>query len=216
VGFAQPAPEATAQPTYSVAELPQEPAIQSLAEPSTHPGAVGFVPLRAGERTDLFFKGFLGSPTTYYESVAAASVGLIANQPEGWHRTFGGYSKRVVTGFTLYTVEEVTHDAGDAALDLDPRYFRCRCNGGFRRAANAVKMTFLAYDRNGDTRLDLPRLVGDYGASMLVTTWYPANYSPLTRGVQTGHVQLGLDIGVNLIREFSPELKRFFHRSRQL
>lgn len=45
---------------------------------------------------------------------------------------------------------------------------------------------------------------------MIVTTWYPKRYDPLVQGVQMGHAQIGFAVGVNVIREFSPELKRFF------
>ncbi len=131
-------------------------------------------------------------------------------EPDGWGRTFRGYGQRTGTEFVLYTVEEAVRDAGDAALGLDPRYFPCRCSGLLHRSGNALKMTLLASDGNGKLHPDLPRFAGDYGSSMLVTTWYPANYSPLVQGVKLGHVQLGLDTGVNLLREFSPEFKRFF------
>ena len=95
-------------------------------------------------------------------------------------------------------------------LGLDPRYFRCRCSGGWRRSWNAVQMTFLAYDSHGHKRIDFPQLAGAYGSGMIVTTWYPNHYSPLVQGVQMGHQEVGLAAGVNLLREFSPELKRFF------
>ena len=45
---------------------------------------------------------------------------------------------------------------------------------------------------------------------MIVTTWYPQRYDPLVQGVQMGQQQIGFVVGINLIREFSPELKRFF------
>jgi hypothetical protein len=109
-------------------------------------------------------------------------------------------------------MEEAIHDSGDAALGLDPRYFRCRCAGVWHRSGHALKMTLFAYDANGNKHLDLPRFVGDYGSAMIVTTWYPTHYSPVVQGVQLGHAQLGMDAGVNVLREFSPELKRFLHK----
>ncbi len=210
----QPISEARLQPAADPdILLPEEPAVSKTpaAElPQSYPGDIGFVPLRGEERVNLFFKGYLASPVNYLAMATSASVSWIAGEPEGWGRNIGGYGRRAGTEFVLYTAEEAVHDAGDAALGLDPRYFRCRCSGLWRRSGNALKMTLFAYDGNGKLHLDLPRFAGDYGSSMLVTSWYPANYSPLVQGVRMGHVQLGLDAGTNLLREFSPELKRIF------
>ena len=176
------------------------------------PGEDGFVPLTASQRTSLFFKGYLGSPLPYYESLATSGGQFIVGEPEGWPRTSAGYAQRAGTAVTLLVVEEGVHEAGDAALGLDPRYYRCRCSGLWRRTGHAFKMTFLAYDSLGHLHLDTPRLVGDYGGSMLVTSWYPSGYASLVQGVQMGHAQVGYDAGINLLREFTPELKRFLHR----
>ena len=182
----------------------------SLAGP-IQPGEAGFVPLTASQRSSLFFKGYLGSPLAYYESLATSSGQFMIDEPEGWPRTTAGYAERAGTAFTLLVVEEGVREAGDAALGLDPRYYRCRCTGVLHRSGHALKMTFLAYDSAGHLHLDTPRLVGDYGGSMLVTTWYPARNAPLVQGVQMGHAQVGFDVGINLVREFTPELKRFLH-----
>jgi hypothetical protein len=197
--------------------LPEEPGISRPIDESSsrlpHPGPIqpgeyGFVPLDTGQRANLFFKGYLASPISYLAMATSAGASWIAGEPEGWGRTLGGYSRRAGTEFLLYTTQEAMHDAGDAVMGLDPRYFPCRCSGLLQRSGHALAMTLLAYDGNGNLRLDLPRFAGDYGSSMLVTTLYPSAYSPLVQGVKMGHVQVGLDAGLNLIREFSPEFKR--------
>ena len=217
-GFAQStsafAPESASQPASQLAsQFQQQPATNPVAAlQPLQPGDSDFAALSADQRASLFFKGYLGSPITYYESAATASGSLIANVPEEWHRTWGGYSRRAGNSFALFTMEAAMHDAGDAALALDPRYFPCRCAGVWHRSGHALKMTLFAFDAEGNKHFDLPRIIGDYGGAMIVTTWYPAHYSPLVQGVQLGHVQLGMDAGVNLLREFSPELKRFLHK----
>jgi hypothetical protein len=196
------------------------PAIQLTAEVTTqpaissYPGESGFVSLTGSERTSLFFKGYLGEPSTYLTPLVEAGASQLAGEPEGWPRSFNGFNRRSGTALMLNTVEAGIHNAGDAALRLDPRYFRCRCSGGWRRSWYAFKMTALAYDGDGHARLDLPRFAGDYAGSMLVTTWYPSPYSPLVQGVKMGHTQLGTDFAFNLLREFSPEMKRFLRKFR--
>jgi len=55
-------------------------------------------------------------------------------------------------------------------------------------------------------------LSGIYAGSMLMMYWYPRGYDPLTNGVRNGNIAMGVTTGIYLIREFSPELKRMFHR----
>lgn len=42
--------------------------------------------------------------------------------------------------------------------------------------------------------------------------WYPRGYDPLTKGVRNGNIAVGVTAGIYLIKEFSPELKKTFHR----
>jgi len=174
------------------------------------PGERGYSPLSGRQRSDRFFKDYLASPFTYVAAAGAASGGEISNDPREWGRGWDGYGKRVGSVFAMFTTDTGVHEAGDAALKLDPRYFRCRCVGGLHRTWFAIEMTLLKYNAEGQKRIDLPQVASAYAAGMTVTTWYPKRYSPLVQGVQMGHQELALDIGVNMIREFGPELKRFF------
>lgn len=180
---------------------------QQAATPPTDPG---YVPLTGPERWRRFTRGYLASPGTYFAAAGAALGGEISNEPKEWGRGIDGYGRRVGTEFAQFTIHTGVHEAGDALLGLDPRYFPCRCAGGWRRTGHALAFTFLAYDAHGRKRVDWPQLAGAYGSTMTVTTWYPSHYSPLVQGVQQGHQEMGLVLGVNLVREFRPELKRFF------
>jgi len=195
--------------TIAAAPLVEAPSVSSYA--GDYPGEPGFVPLTGGERANLYFKGYLGAPSTYVLALFEGGGSQIAGTPDGWPRTFNGYERRAATSLALNVTETAVRSAGDAAMRLDPRYFPCRCGGVLHRSWYALKMTALAYDNNGHVHLDLPRFAADYGGSMFVTTWYPASYSPLTQGIKLGHVQVGFDLGFNLYREFSPEMKRVLH-----
>lgn len=199
------------------ATLPNAPS--AVSGPAA-PGEPGYAPLTASQRWNRFGKDFLGSPSTYVAAAGAASGGFLSHDPKDpageWGRNLGGYGRRVGTEFAIFTIHTGVHEAGDAALGLDPRYFRCRCSGAGARTWNALQFTFLAYDRNGHKRLDLPQFAGAYGATMISRTWYPDHYSPLVQGVQAGHAELGLVFVVNMAREFSPEIKRTLHKMNPL
>lgn len=215
-GFAiEPAAQPVLLPAASTELLPvapnAAPSANVLTASIAYPGEPGFVPLTGDERSSLFFKGYLGAPTTYLMPLVEGGASQMAGVPVGWPSDMNGYNRRVGTSLVLNTMEAGIRDVGDAAMGLDPRYFPCRCSGSFHRTWYAFKMTALAYDSSGHARLDLPRIAGDYASSMFVTTWYPSPYSPLFQGIKTGHMQLGTDFAFNLVREFTPEMKRILH-----
>jgi hypothetical protein len=57
-------------------------------------------------------------------------------------------------------------------------------------------------------------LAGIYSGPMVMTTWYPARYTAWGYGVRQGNLALGITTGIDLIREFSPEIKNLFLRRR--
>jgi hypothetical protein len=188
------------------------PAAEEVAPPDApHPGEKGFVPMTPRDRAHLFFKDFVLSPNTYLEGGISAVATFSVGEPEGWPRTTDGMFRRIGSQTALLMMEEGGRQALDAAVGLEPRYFRCRCTGFLPRTGYAIKMTFFTFNEEGHLRPDVPRLAADYGSSMIVTRWYPDRYTPLDQGVRMGHTQVGIDVALNIFREFSPELKRIFH-----
>jgi len=43
---------------------------------------------------------------------------------------------------------------------------------------------------------------------MISALWYPARYDPMKDGVRWGSQQMGFSVGINILKEFTPELKR--------
>lgn len=180
------------------------------------PDEPGYAPLTSTQRWDRFAKDYLANPFTYVAAAGAASGGFITHDPKDpagdWGRNLGGYGRRVGTEFAIFTIHTGVHEAGDAALGFDPRYFPCRCSGVGPRTWNALKFSFVAYDNHGRVRFDLPQLAGAYGSTMISRSWYPDHYSPLVQGVQAGHVEMGFVFGLNLAREYTPEIKSIFRK----
>ena len=45
------------------------------------------------------------------------------------------------------------------------------------------------------------RFIGDYGAGR---EWYPTRFHNVAQGIDAGSVSLGIDVGMNVAREFMP------------
>ena len=48
------------------------------------------------------------------------------------------------------------------------------------------------------------RLIGDYGAGFISREWYPDRFHNVQQGIEAGSVSLGIDVRMNVLREFMP------------
>jgi len=176
--------------------------------------AQNYTPLTSSERWHLYARETVLSPGLYFASLGSALGSQLDNKPPEWRQGVAGYGRRATSQLGLLAIDETLHEAGSAALGYDPRYLRCDCHGFWKRSGHAIAWTLLTKNAAGETRLDIPRIAGSYGSGMISTLWKPARLHPLTDGVRDGHQQLGFDFGIDLVKEFAPELKRVFSRSK--
>ena len=99
-----------------------------------------------------------------------------------------------------------------AILNYETDYRPCGCEGVWRRSARAISRIFVTNDGRGKTVPNIPFLGGLYGGAMIATNWYPERFNPWKEGVRVATVQVGVAAGINVLKEFAPELKRLFRR----
>lgn len=129
-----------------------------------------------------------------------------------WDSGMAGLSEHVGSEFATFTIAGTIHSSLAAALHQDTRYFPCACRGGLHRTVHAIRRTFLTYGNNGHLYPDISGLAGIYGGSMLTTEWYPGKYTATGYGVRQANIAVGVTSAIYVIREFSPEIKREFHK----
>jgi hypothetical protein len=171
-----------------------------------------YVPLTGKERWNLYTKKTLLSPFPYALGLGLASVMQASNEPKEWGGGWRGYGKRVASSYGIILSEEAIHQSMAAALRTEPRYLRCACKIGWHRSWNAIAMTVLTRSNRGHLTIDVAQLAGAYGSGMISTSWYPSAYSPMTQGLRTGSLNLAIVAGVNIVKEFSPELRHVFSK----
>ncbi len=176
------------------------------------PAAPSYVPLNSHERWKRYWDESFLSPGLYFAALGSATFAQLANDPPEWRQGAAGYGRRSVSLLGLFAMDVTIHEGGAAVLGYDPRYFHCKCTGLLPRTGHALVWSFITHDNKGRVRIDFPALAGAYGSGMLSMYWYPHRYSPLTDGVRVGTQDLGFQIGVNVLREFGPEIKRVFRR----
>ena len=148
------------------------------------------------------------SPWSLAGSAAYAGIRQGMGVPEEWGQGAGAYGKRVASSVGGSAIREVLAFGLDSTLRQDPRYFRSRSAGFWRRTAHALRGTILTRtDRGGET-LSTWRLGSAYGAAFLSNQCYPDRLNTVRRGALQGSLRLGFDFAGNFGSEFWPDLKR--------
>jgi hypothetical protein len=162
----------------------------------------------------IFHAESVYSPWALAGSAAYAGILQEAAAPEEWGQGAGAYGKRVASTVGYTAVYGVLAFGLDSTLHQDPRYFRSRSTGFWRRTGHALRAVVVTRtDRGGET-LSTWRLGSAYGAAFLSNQWYPDRLNTVRLGVAQGSLRLGFDFAANLGSEFWPDIKRKILRRR--
>jgi hypothetical protein len=177
------------------------------------PSATRIIPpeLSGRQRWHKYVRDTYASAPIYLASFGSALGLQTTNTPTAWGRSASGYFKRAGTEYASFAIQNSVYQGGSALLHNQVQYVPCQCPGFWHRSGYALQMTALTY-HNGHKVIDVPQFAGAYAGGMIPILWYPRGYSPLGEGAVNGTVQLGLMAGVDEIREFAPEVKRFLHK----
>jgi len=96
----------------------------------------------------------------------------------------------------------------------DTRYVRLGKGNFFRRTGHAVADTFSAGDGRGGRTMAFSTLGNAYGSWAIATLWSPRELRTPASVARWGTAGMGTVVSSNVIREFWPDLKRAFHRTK--
>jgi hypothetical protein len=143
-------------------------------------------------------------PIEFVRIAFAAGFDQARNYPEEWGQGWDAFGVRMASGFGQQLVREQI-EFGVWAIDHeDPRHRRSGLHGVWPRTKYAVVHTFIARRDDGSEIPAYSRFIGDYGAGFVSREWYPTRFHNFQQGIDAGTVSLGLDVGMNVAREFIP------------
>lgn len=145
----------------------------------------------------------------------AAYAGLLQeiNSPKEWGQGGDAYGKRFASTVGWSAIHGALAFGLDSTLHQDPRYYRSRSTGFWRRSGHAIRGTILTRTDAGGETLSTWRIGSSYGAAFLSDLWYPARLNTFRHGFADGSLGLGLGMAANLGAEFWPDIKsKLFHR----
>jgi hypothetical protein len=184
-----------AWPPQSAAEVPEEADQSAQQEPERPDG-----------RLRHFVDAALLSPGPYLLALGGGVIDEAAAFPEEWSGS-KGFGQRVVARVGSGLASDAIGHTVAAVLNHEVRYEPCRCAGGWRRTSHALSRGFVTRNGRGDLVMHSSLFVAKFGAAGVATAWYPASYAGADVA-REGVVGIGVNAGLNIAREFAPELLR--------
>ena len=205
------AAELAVEPAIEPAAIDNQPLLVSWAYGAYVPKDVPLAPMTLENRLRLFERQSFTAPGIYVKS---SFLGLLdqarGDQPE-WGGGMQGYGQRFASVYGQSLVQNSLSTAGNAWLQYEPRYDRCRCRGLWPRTRHAFMRNFVTYNR---TEQELRPQFALYGAAfasgMVSSTWKPGG-DVWGQGAHGMLTQAGFGLVSNWIGEFAPEISRVLH-----
>ncbi len=171
-------------------------------------------PITGGGRIMWTISNTIG-PQTMLGNLFSAGLGTAFNQPHEYGTHWDGFGKRYGMAVAGSAASNVMEASLGSIWGEDPRYHRSDAESFGGRLGHAVKMTFLAQNRDGEIVPAYARYAGIAGSNFLSNTWRPdseANTSHAVTRIGLGFVGR---MSSNIFEEFWPDLRnRLFHHDR--
>lgn len=186
---------------------PGQLASRTESDPAAN-NASGEEPLSVGEKYHLALRRSF-EPAEIARIAIGAALDQERNYPMEWGQGWDAFGVRMASSFGQHLVKEQIQFGIWAIDHEDPRHRRSGLHGVWPRTRYAVVHTFVARRDGGGEMPAFSRFIGDYGAGFVSREWYPTRFHNWQQGFDAGSVSLGIDVGMNVLREFLPE--RFVH-----
>jgi hypothetical protein len=184
----------------------QEPASSGFVQPD-FPLATPVEAPRGAAPLDL-----MGKTDYYLKSIASPqSIGRLA-LTTGFKQLTGGtpYMESFASRYAEHVTRRTVQFGIGALRGEDPRFRPSGKEGFWSRTAFVLSRTVVADMDNGGTSIAAGRLIGHFAGNTLSSYWDPARPSPLKNGLKDTGVSLAGDVGIRMLREFWPDLKKTF------
>jgi hypothetical protein len=213
LGQEQPESPTPPEPVVSPApQAPQEPVESKrllflIPNYRTAPTMREFAPISAKEKFKIASQDAFDWGTLVVAGMFAAQSQASRSEPS-FGQGAAGYARYLGTaGADLVIGNFLTEGVLPSVLHEDPRYFRKGSGSKWSRLGYAMGQIFVTHNDQGHTTLNLSELGGNAGAVAISMAYYPSQRHAEDAANRFG-LQLGIDMGNNVLKEFWPEIRR--------
>jgi hypothetical protein len=185
-----------------------------IAAAAQSPDSQAVPPTTAAPLPPTRFQEYLSdsvlSPGFYLKAVSSGVLDQVNKMPEEWAGV-SGFSRRTTSRVGQAFVGETIRHSVAAALHHRVQYDACAsCPGVWQRSTHALSRAFVAVRDDGRLAPNYSLLGAKCGPATLANAWYPPSYTAVDT-VRSATVAVGIAAAFNVVREFTPELKRLAH-----
>jgi len=171
-----------------------------------------FKPMTPKERLRAYAKG-LFSPFHFLMAGTAAGITQLQDVPHEWGEGAEGYAHRFANYYAIATTSSMLQMAGEDLLHEDNFYYGSGEQGIWKRVKYAVKSSVLARGSDGTQHLSISQIGSTAGAAFISRLWQPKSSDSAGDGAVSFGIAMATNAGVNVIREFLPDVTRHLHRN---
>ena len=174
------------------------------------------VPLTGHGRFKLYLRQTYTTPGIYVKTGFFAIHDQAKETEPEWGDGASGFAERLGSLHAGNVIQNSLTSLGNAAAGFEPRYDRCRCDGGWPRMRHAVVRNFITYGGADDKaiRPQIMSYAAAFAAGVTVASWEPNYPSVLPKGYQSVVTQAWVGVVVDALAEFAPDIKRKFYKNK--
>jgi hypothetical protein len=155
------------------------------------------------------------SPRALLATAPGTLLDQIHEFPREWGTGVAGAEKRAASLYGQFVIGDLI-ERGVRAIDKENTHYRRLATGNFfRRTGHAIVFTVVARKPDSGYTPAYSTLANDYGSWAIATLWSPHSLRNPASIFEWGTGNVGVRAGGNFLREFWPDLKSIFRKSKK-
>ncbi len=143
-----------------------------------------------------------------------AGIDQLRERPTQWGDGSGPLAERFASHLGYYLIQRSIMFPVQAIDHEDTRFFRSTKTSYAGRFRDAVLQTIWRRSDSGGMMPAYSEFLGDYGAAAVSRMWWPPQYHTGSAILIAGSNTILVDAGINILHEFSPDIKRWLRFKR--
>jgi hypothetical protein len=169
-------------------------------------------PLTGKERASLYVRASYKNPAGYFRAMLPAIGEQRNDEPHEWGQGTAGYARRFGNHFGRFVIQDSYEAITSAAIGQEVRYVLCPCKGVWKRSGYALGQFFFTLNQQGRYVPAYSRIGTTFAAEFTANTWMPPRLATTGEAMRGVGLQIGFGSVFNLVKEFSPEIRRILKR----
>ncbi len=140
---------------------------------------------------------------------AGAGINQATNTPREWGQGAAGFGRRFGSAFAKHVVQKGIQYPVARMLHEEISYRPSGKHGFGPRMKYALMGVVVTHKTNGNhgRTVNAGEISGAVGSGLISRLWQPASVRTVGAGFGSAGVSLGVDAGLNVVREFWPEIR---------